>query len=159
MMYPRLELLRDLLAEDGSIWVTIDDNEAHYLKVVMDEIFGRAQFVAQCLAEAILAREPRGHSQTHHDYVLSTLRNSTAFRRHEIDFPDQRNKPRSIRTQTTIPRGPWRPISDDMRTGLSSPIKCTRLLRQAVRSIDPPTGAVGRCIESEYQKLIATERM
>jgi len=40
VMYPRLELLRDLLAEDGSIWVTIDDNEAHYLKVVMDEVFG-----------------------------------------------------------------------------------------------------------------------
>lgn len=40
MMYPRLELLRELLSEDGSIWVTIDDNEAHYLKVIMDEIFG-----------------------------------------------------------------------------------------------------------------------
>jgi len=46
MMFPRLELLRELLAEDGSIWVTIDDNEAHYLKVVMDEIFGRGNFVA-----------------------------------------------------------------------------------------------------------------
>ena len=45
MMYPRLELLRDLLSEDGSIWVTIDDNEAHYLKVVMDEVFGRHFFV------------------------------------------------------------------------------------------------------------------
>jgi adenine-specific DNA-methyltransferase len=38
---PRLELLRELLAEDGSIWVSIDDNEAHYLKVLMDEVFGR----------------------------------------------------------------------------------------------------------------------
>lgn len=40
MMFPRLQLLRDLLAEDGSIWITIDDNEAHYLKVIMDEILG-----------------------------------------------------------------------------------------------------------------------
>src|SRR5947207_807211 len=39
MIYPRLLLLRDLLAEDGSIWVTIDDNEGHYLKVLMDEVF------------------------------------------------------------------------------------------------------------------------
>ncbi len=46
MMYPRLELLRDFLTEDGSIWVTIDDNEAHYLKVIMDEVFGRASFIA-----------------------------------------------------------------------------------------------------------------
>ena len=44
MIYPRLELLRDLLAEDGSIWVSIDDNEGHYLKVMMDEIFGRKNF-------------------------------------------------------------------------------------------------------------------
>ena len=44
MMYPRLELLRELLSEDGSIWVSIDDNEGHYLKVVMDEIFGRRNF-------------------------------------------------------------------------------------------------------------------
>lgn len=45
VMYPRLELLRDLLTEDGSIWVTLDDNEAHYLKVVGDEIFGRTNFI------------------------------------------------------------------------------------------------------------------
>ena len=46
MMYPRLELLRELLSEDGSIWVTIDDTEAHYLKVVLDELFGRRSFIA-----------------------------------------------------------------------------------------------------------------
>ncbi|MYF86475.1 MAG: site-specific DNA-methyltransferase, partial [Rhodospirillaceae bacterium] len=45
MMWPRLELLRDLLAEDGSIWVSIDDNEVHYLKVIMDEVFGRRNFL------------------------------------------------------------------------------------------------------------------
>ena len=45
MMWPRLELLRELLAEDGSIWVNIDDNEAHYLKVVIDEVFGRNSFI------------------------------------------------------------------------------------------------------------------
>ena len=44
MMFPRLKLLRDLLAEDGSIWMTIDDNEAHYLKVIMDEIFWRGNY-------------------------------------------------------------------------------------------------------------------
>jgi adenine-specific DNA-methyltransferase len=45
MIYPRLVLLRDLLAEDGSIWVSIDDNEGHYLKVAMDEVFGRRNFL------------------------------------------------------------------------------------------------------------------
>ena len=46
LMRDRLELLRRLLAEDGSIWITIDDNEAHYLKVMCDELFGRACFIA-----------------------------------------------------------------------------------------------------------------
>ena len=41
MMYPRLELLRELLSEDGSIWITIDDNEVHYLKAIIDDVFGR----------------------------------------------------------------------------------------------------------------------
>jgi adenine-specific DNA-methyltransferase len=48
-MYPRLVLLRELLAEDGSIWVTIDDNEAHYLKVFMDEVFGRTNFLSNVI--------------------------------------------------------------------------------------------------------------
>ncbi len=49
MMLPRLQLLRELLSEDGSIWVTIDDNEGHYLKVLMDEVFGRGNFVVNVL--------------------------------------------------------------------------------------------------------------
>jgi adenine-specific DNA-methyltransferase len=61
MMWPRLELLRDLLAEDGSIWVSIDDNEGHYLKVIMDEVFGRRNFIANTLCQASQGRgsEPR----------------------------------------------------------------------------------------------------
>lgn len=49
MMLPRLQVLRDLLSEDGSIWVTIDDNEGHYLKVLMDEVFGRGNFVSNVI--------------------------------------------------------------------------------------------------------------
>jgi adenine-specific DNA-methyltransferase len=49
MMRDRLELIRNLLAPDGSLWITIDDNEAHYLKVLCDEIFGRANFVASVI--------------------------------------------------------------------------------------------------------------
>lgn len=45
MIYPRLQLLKDLLADDGSIWISVDDNEAHYLKVVGDELFGRGNFI------------------------------------------------------------------------------------------------------------------
>ncbi|MBV5331604.1 site-specific DNA-methyltransferase, partial [bacterium] len=71
MMYPRLVLLRDLLSEDGSIWVTIDDNEAHYLKVMLDEVFGRSNFSANCLWEKVYSErmDARGFS-TSHDHIL-----------------------------------------------------------------------------------------
>ena len=45
IMYPRLELLRELLREDGTIWIQIDDDEFHYLKIICDEIFGRCNFI------------------------------------------------------------------------------------------------------------------
>ena len=51
MMYPRLELLRELLAENGSIWISLDDNECHYLKVICDEVFGRKNFISNCVWE------------------------------------------------------------------------------------------------------------
>ena len=59
MMYPRLVLLRDLLSEDGSIWVSIDDREGHYLKVLMDEVFGRQAFVANNVWQKRYSRENR----------------------------------------------------------------------------------------------------
>jgi hypothetical protein len=48
-MYPRLALLRELLAPDGTLWVSMDDNEAHYLKVLLDKVFGRGNFVVNVL--------------------------------------------------------------------------------------------------------------
>ena len=59
LVWPRLELLRDLLSEDGSIWVSIDDNEGHYLKVVMDEVFGRQRFLITNLWQKRYSRENR----------------------------------------------------------------------------------------------------
>jgi adenine-specific DNA-methyltransferase len=76
MMYPRLELLRDLLAEDGTIWVTIDDNEVHYLKVICDEVFGRSNFVTTLIWEK--ADSPRNSARqfsSDHDYILVYSKN------------------------------------------------------------------------------------
>lgn len=77
MMKPRLELLRQLLAEDGSIWVTIDDNEAHYLKVLMDMVFGRANFVANVVWEK--SDSPKMDStffSSRHDHILVFAKNA-----------------------------------------------------------------------------------
>ena len=68
MMWPRLELLRELLAEDGSIWVSIDDNEGHYLKVVMDEVFGRKNFIG-----TIIWRKNSSHFSSEKGFFEPTL--------------------------------------------------------------------------------------
>jgi adenine-specific DNA-methyltransferase len=76
MMYPRLLLLRELLAEDGSIWVTIDDNESHYLKVIMDEVFGRRNFIGVTIWEK--SDSPRMDAvffSSRHDNVLAFAKN------------------------------------------------------------------------------------
>jgi len=84
MMYPRLELLRELLSEDGSIWVNLDDNEAHYLKVVMDEIFGRFNFQANCLWQKVYSERMDAKSfSTSHDHIL-VYSKSTAFHPNRI---------------------------------------------------------------------------
>jgi adenine-specific DNA-methyltransferase len=80
MMHPRLVLLRELLAEDGSIWVSIDDREAHYLKVLMDEVFGRRNFVANVIWEK--SDSPKMDSllfSSRHDHVLVFSKSSDAI--------------------------------------------------------------------------------
>jgi len=71
LMRDRLELIRRLLAEDGSLWITIDDNEAHYLKVLCDEIFGRQNFIGNAIWEK--SDSPRMDAtlfSNRHDHLL-----------------------------------------------------------------------------------------
>jgi adenine-specific DNA-methyltransferase len=92
MMWPRLELLRDLLAEDGSIWVSIDDNEGHYLKVIMDEIFGRGSFVAANVWQKRYSRENREVIGDVHEYVLVYASSVEKFKGKGISYLSTKNK-------------------------------------------------------------------
>ncbi len=77
MMLPRLQLLRELLSDDGSIWVTIDDNEGHYLKVLMDEVFGRRSFVTTFIWQKIDSPNDNKPSITpDHEFLLSYARSA-----------------------------------------------------------------------------------
>ncbi len=88
MMWPRLQLLRELLSDDGVIFVSIDDNEQHHLRMLMDEIFGEKNFIAQIIAQT----NPRGRSlrqdvaQTH-EYILMYAKDSTLSAIHKIAKP------------------------------------------------------------------------
>ena len=88
LMRDRLEIIRRLLTEDGSLWITIDDNEAHYLKVMCDEVFGRKNFAANCLWQKVYSErmDARGFSVSH-DHVL-VYRKSERFEPIQL-FKDQ----------------------------------------------------------------------
>ena len=85
MMRDRLELLRKLLTDDGSIWITIDDNEAHYLKVLCDEVFGRVNFIANVIWQKLHARNNSAqHLSTDHDSILVFGKDASKWQRNKV---------------------------------------------------------------------------
>ena len=92
MMYPRMELLRDLLSEDGTIWTCIDDNEGHYLKVIMDEVFGRRNFVANVVWQK--KSSPQSNAtwlSDSHDHVLCFAKNKEVWRPNKLPRTEEQN--------------------------------------------------------------------
>jgi adenine-specific DNA-methyltransferase len=107
MMWPRLELLRDLLAEDGSIWVSIDDNEAHYLKVIMDEVFGRKNFIDTVIwRKNYSPKSSAKHFSSDHDYIIVFSKNSDCFKPNLMPRAEKQNK--AYQNRDNDPRGPWK---------------------------------------------------
>jgi len=86
-MKPRLEILRKLLSQDGSIWISIDENEGHYLKVLCDEIFGRKNFIIQT---AIQRGAATGHKAINPtpvqvcDYMLTYAKDKSYFQYQQV---------------------------------------------------------------------------
>jgi adenine-specific DNA-methyltransferase len=96
LMRDRLEIIRRLMADDGSLWITIDDNEAHYLKILCDEVFGRTNFLADVIWEkADSPRSDAKHFSTRHDHVLvfaKSIERVTLYRLRQNEIPSHYNK-------------------------------------------------------------------
>jgi adenine-specific DNA-methyltransferase len=90
LMRDRLEILRRLLAEDGSIWINLDDNEAHYCKVMMDEIFGRNNFLGTVIWEK--SDSPRMDAEffsSRHDFIFAYASNKTSVQFQRLRAGDE----------------------------------------------------------------------
>jgi len=112
LMRDRLEILRNLIAADGSIWLTIDDNEAHYLKILLDEIFGRANFFGDIIWQhSIQGKNDAKTVSLHHNHLL-VYSKSEAFRRNKIPRSEEHNV--NYSNPDRDPKGPWR--SGDVRS-------------------------------------------
>lgn len=112
MMYPRLELLRDFLTEDGSLWVTIDDTEGHYLKVIADEIFGRSTFISSFAWEHDKGGRGDADISASHDHVLAYSRNRKLWSETRNLLQRTPTQAGRFKNPDNDPRGPWRQGDD-----------------------------------------------
>lgn len=125
LMYPRLKLLNELLAEDGSLWMTLDDNEVHRARMIMDEIFGESAFVASIAWQARYSVSNDASISNSHNYILVYSKTPETWKkiRNEIERNDKQAKQYS--DQDNDPDGAWRAIPWDApneRENLSYPI-------------------------------------
>lgn len=117
LMHERLVILRNLLSDDGSIWITLDDNEAHYFKVMCDEIFNRHNFVATTIWQH--SKQSKGYPgkfSLHHNYTFC-YRKSESFTLNSLERTEEHNK--NYSNPDNDPNGPWR--SGDVRNSLVRP--------------------------------------
>jgi len=156
MMYPRLELLRDLLAEDGSIWAIIDDDEGHYLKVIMDEIFGRRNFVASVVWQKKYS--PQNDTKwlsDSHDYILVYARDKETWRPYPLPRTEEMNK--RYKNPDNDPRGLWKPSGLDVKTYSAQydyPIETP-----SGRIVRPPAGRCWVLPKARLHEMIADNRI
>lgn len=92
MMWPRLELLKELMREDGSIWISIDDNEVHALRALMDEIFGPENFIATIIWEKVYSpKSSAKYLSENHDYVVAYAKSKPQWKRNLLPRTDEAN--------------------------------------------------------------------
>jgi adenine-specific DNA-methyltransferase len=107
MMRDRLEIIRKLLSEDGSLWITIDDNEAHYLKVMCDELFSRNNFIANVIWQKKYspANDAKWFSDSH-DHLLVYAYNKEIWRPNKLMRSESSNN--AYKNPDNDPRGLWK---------------------------------------------------
>jgi adenine-specific DNA-methyltransferase len=147
----RLEILRNLLSEDGSIWITIDDNEAHYLKIVCDEIFGRSNFVASMIWQKRYSRENREAIGDAHDYVIVYARSTERFKHVRNLVPMTPEQSKVYKNPNHHPRGRWRGIP--MTAQGYRPNQMYKIIAPGGAVHTPPEGRCWSTIEPEFLKL------
>ena len=156
LMWPRLELLRELLAEDGSIWVSIDDNEAHYLKLVMDEIVGRKNFVANVVWQKRTSPDFRAVLGDGHENLLVCSKNASLFREKANLLPLSERQRSEYKNRDHDPRGPW--VSRDFSAQGYRPNQMYKIITPGGAEYFPPEGSCWKNIESVFQNQVEEGR-
>ena len=159
MMWPRLELLRDLLAEDGSIWVSIDNTQGAYLKVLLDEVFGRSNFITTCVWQQRTTRENRKVFSEDHEYLHVYASQYSKFKssRNQLDLSDQIKA--RYKNPDNDPRGPWQSISANAQGGHGTKEQFYELTAPSGRLHTLPPGRCWILTEPRMNEEIADNRV
>jgi len=159
IMYPRFELLRGLLAEDGSVWISIDDNEGHYIKVVVDEIFGRKNFVASVVWQKVFAKKNKALISASHDTLLVFAKNIEKWQRNLL--PRDVKQEKAFTNPDNDYRGPWQSVSYTVqsedavkRAPYRYPIKLP-----SGKEVMPPTGRHWNGLPERTEYLVKDNRL
>jgi len=158
LMRERIEILWRLLdSQTGSLWVSIDDREMAYLKVLMDEVCGRANFIAANVWQKRYSRENREAIGDTHEYVLVYARSPETFKESRNLIPLQDKQTKHYSNHDNDPRGPWQSVS--LLAQGYRPNQMYEIVAPSGRRHSPPPGNCWKIVKSEYEKLVADNRV
>lgn len=151
----RLVILRNLLSDNGVMWVNIDDNEAHYLKVLLDEIFGRSNFVANVLWQKRTSPDARIQLGAAHDHILVYAKSVTNVSLQKLKLSSEQAS--QFKNPDNDRRGPW--ASTDFTAQGWRPNQMYQIVTPGGVTYDPPAGRCWANIEPEFKRLLADKRL
>lgn len=156
MMEPRLELLREFLREDGSIWISIDDDEQAYLKVLCDEVFGRKNFVNNVIWQKKFS--PQNDAKwfsDNHDFIMVYAKNKEIWRPNLLQRTEEMND--RYKNPDNDPRGVWTSGDCSVKTySISSDYPITL---PSSRVVNPPAGYCWRFSKDKFENLVNDNRI
>lgn len=157
MMYPRLVLARNLLTQDGVIFVSIDDNEVANLRELMDEVFGPENFVATAIWQKVYSpKNTARHFSEDHDYIVVYARNAEIWTPGLLPRTAEQDK--AYKNPDNDPRGPWKAGDLGARNFYSKGTYA--IIAPSGRKIPgPPPGAYWRVSEEKFKEMDADGRI
>jgi site-specific DNA-methyltransferase (adenine-specific)/adenine-specific DNA-methyltransferase len=155
MMYPRLKLLREFLREDGAIFVNLDDNEAATCRLVLEEIFGRSNFIATIAWQRRISPDARLKLGQAHDHVIVFARRAESVSLHKVPLSGAQIA--GYKNPDEDPKGEW--VSTDFTAQGWRPNQMYPIITPGGVTYEPPHGRCWGNIESEYLKLKNDGRM
>lgn len=159
MMRDRLEQVKDLLTPDGSVWVHLDDAEMAYCKVMMDDIFGRENFVATVIWQKSYTRENRKDISTQHDYVMVFARDRERWKSTRNLLPASDEQLGRYTNPDDDDRGPWKAIPMHAQGGHGTAAQFYSIVTPGGRMVEVPPGNCWRFTMPRYDELVADNRV